>query len=199
MNVYLFYIEKNELKNNIEIIIPNKNGRFILYAFTTNKEYKNEFISTRIDYFKLVKKKMNKYECKLFKEKFKSHELKKYIYDNHDYKLPILSTEFEYNECHLYWFDTIFPVDIFDKINLEDISIFKDEYVDALKKLGLTTLVVINSDPEDESSYFEDVEYDDDGKLLIRPSGIHKDIMYEMDLEPKEVNVFISIFNSLFK
>lgn len=198
----MFYLPEKILTPKIRYTVShaldyNVNG-YILYAYTTKKKYVNRFLEERINDFKLIEKVLTKEEFKSIQNNIVGYELREWTYHNFKSNTVILSTCNEYNHCKYSWINLIDPK-IFSYIPYTIIDALEDEYRYALYKLGLNGMILVADEELSQSGLLDDISVLDENSILHIESGLGTDVTLSLKLRPKEMNVFIHQFKSLFK
>lgn len=212
MKVYLFFVNHEEVIENIlnikvyqHDVSDYVNGDlYSLFAFTDKKKYAEKFYRIHNkDYFILIERNMEKEEYDKFRRLNYIYELDKYKYENKDTSVELITTLFEYDECKHFWIDHFSEnlTETFGFIPYTVIETLKDEYRDALYKLGLNTMLLVAD--EEFSGILEGYyqEFDEDYILRI-PAETHSEILgrtvtASISLGAKTLNSFIHIFKDI--
>lgn len=177
--------------------------KYILYACTTKKKYKKDFLKVRRnDIFIIKKKNIDKNEYKELKSAgLNMYELNYYELSNYSYKTKMLLSYFEYECVHTQWIDMILPEEVFSYLSPDIISSINKEYEIALTYLGLNSLILVTGDDSLEYCFDELIFNDDCSVLHVTPNIIPKEKSFStsFDIKGKEINLFIHIFKSTLK
>lgn len=202
----MFYIDKNVIDRDTRIRIPLntndvlklfKDESYVLYAWTDNKEIKNDFLHMRSDNFICKKHNLSYEEYNQIFSELSMFELNYILYKNYKNEVSIPSTEFERDACKMYWMDVI-DCDIFTYLPLEVIASLNTKYYNAVTKLGLYSLISVSSD---EYYCMTDWKFGEDSELYISEEIYKKDktVIIDFTIYGKELNILLKYFKSTFK
>ena len=209
--LYLIYAKKDLVDNifvSIGMPMDILGEDYILYAITDKTKYKKTFLKERSNIFKVksyYKDEIENYGE--FKEKYNKYFLKYYKYINNfsKYTLEILSTKYEFNEVHTYWFDHIIDVSKIGFINTDNVKIFNKKYLNLFSKMKLDSMFNVFGDydyPQDDYEFSYPTNDNDPNTIhLYRNISTidHGDMIYEAYLSGNEDNIFIRLFGKMFK
>lgn len=206
MKLYFIYVRKDKLPEMCRTTVPHQSDANeedqILYAITEKKDLKNEFIKQRIPVFTVITREYDKKEVNKILDKDKLLQLEVNIFKTKGKSCKILSTGFEYIECHSFWFEKVFDPDNFSFLNQDISKCLTDKYFNPLAKLAATTMMIlVDYEFYDGLYLFDELEYNDDTSSLF-VSNNHTNRFpeeYSFNLEPNEVNLFIKIYGKTMK